>query len=232
MYKLPQSTAMQQLKKYGIGKKLLDAFVAVVRNNPDPLCITDKIFLRDHRVSPQLARYVNHKDFVKVFGALGIYNLVHLPGASENYDFVAKLSNGNIHRTSTPRRTKAGTYVNFTEAVSKVLLKTILFIKDNGNQSPAVNNTDDLVYEESEMTQPTNSSSQFMTFDQMPPGLAEAILASGIKPMTKEQWESINVPVTNHQPLNYSDTDINVVTDVVDKTTKTSIWPVTEATQS
>lgn len=208
---------MRQLKKYGIGKKLLDAFVEVVRNNPDPLCITDKIFLKDHPVSPQLARYVNHKDFVKVFGGLGIYNLVHLPGASDNYDFVAKLSNGNIHRTCTPRRTKAGIYVNFTEAVSKALLETILFIKDNRAQSATTDITEDLVYEETEMTQPTNTSSQFMTFDQMPPGLAEAILASGIKPMTKEQWESFNASVPQQPNPGQADTNISVVTDVVDK---------------
>lgn len=211
---------MNTLKRYGIGKKLLDAFVEVVRHNPDPLCITDKIFLRHHRVSPQLARFVKHKDFVKVFGDLGIYNLVHIPGASDNYDFVAKLSNGNIHRTCTPRRTKAGTYVNFTKAVSKVLLETILFVKDNRAQSATADNTDDLIYEDTPMNQMGNNTSRFMTFDQMPPGLAEAIKAAGIKPMTKEQWDAIdkqsaigNVPMPP-----YVATDNGVVTDVVDKT--------------
>lgn len=233
MYQLLGLTAMSTLKRYGIGKKLLDAFVEVVRHNPDPLCITDKIFLKDHKVSPQLARFVKHKDFVKVFGNLGIYNLVHLPGASENYDFVAKLSNGNIYQTSTPRRTSGGAYVNFTEAVSKALVKTILHCKDTASDKPhQPDSSEELVYEDTSMNQMSNSSSRFMTFDQMPPGLAEAIQAAGIKPMTKEQWESINVPATNHQPLNYSDTDISVVTDVVDKTTKTSIEPVAEATQS
>ena len=92
---------MKLLKKYGIGKKLLDAFVEVVRHNPDPLCVTDKIFLKDHRVSPQLARYVRHKDFVSVFGNLGIYNLVYLPGTSESYDFIAKLNSSDpkIYKT-------------------------------------------------------------------------------------------------------------------------------------
>lgn len=213
---------MNTLKRYGIGKKLLDAFVEVVRHNPDPLCITDKIFLRQHRVSPQLARFVKHKDFVKVFGDIGIYNIVHIPGASENYDFVAKLSDGNIYQTSTPRRSPTGTYVNFTEAVSKALMKTILHCKDNGAKHPTTEQPEELVYEDTPMNQMGNNTSRFMTFDQMPPGLAEAIKASGIKPMTKEQWEAINVqPTEGNVPQSADDViDVNVVTDVVDKTIK------------
>lgn len=209
---------MKLLKKYGIGKKLLDAFVEVVRHNPDPLCVTDKIFLKDHRVSPQLARYVRHKDFVSVFGNLGIYNLVYLPGTSESYDFIAKLSDGNIYRTSTPRRTPSGFYVNFTEAVAKALLKTITHCKDRQQQPDQTDNAQDIVYEETQMQQPAGNASQFMTFDQMPPGLAEAIIAAGIKPMTKEQWESISVgTVQPAENIPQENTDPNVVTDVVDK---------------
>lgn len=213
---------MNTLKRYGIGKKLLDAFVEVVRHNPDPLCITDKIFLRQHRVSPQLARFVKHKDFVKVFGDLGIYNLVHIPGASENYDFVAKLSDGNIYQTSTPRRSPTGAYVNFTEAVSKALMKTILHCKDGVAKHLTAEQPEELVYEDIPMNQMGNNTSRFMTFDQMPPGLAEAIKASGIKPMTKEQWEAINVqPAADNVPQSADGvTDVNVVTDVVDKTIK------------
>lgn len=213
---------MNTLKRYGIGKKLLDAFVEVVRHNPDPLCITDKIFLRHHRVSPQLARFVKHKDFVKVFGDLGIYNLVHIPGASENYDFVAKLSDGNIYQTSTPRKSPTGAYVNFTEAVSKALMKTILYCKDNDARHPLTEPTEELVYEDTPMDQMSNGTSRFMTFDQMPPGLAEAIKAAGIKPMTKEQWEELNIrpPAGNDPVPTDASTDISVVTDVVDKTLK------------
>lgn len=211
---------MRALKVYGIGQKMLEAFVEAIRHNPDPLCINDRIFVSNQPVSPALVRSVRHKDFAKVFGKLGIYNLVLLPKQDNHYRFIAKLSNGNIHNVVVCCEDN-GTHVSFTTAVGKALLNTIQNLRITSKIVPNTANTDDLVYEDMSMNiqQPV---SKFMTFSEMPPGLADAIKATGITPMTKEQWEELGAQSTTAAIPQTPDTatSIHVITDVVDKTQK------------
>lgn len=207
---------MRSLKKYGISKKLLEAFVEVVRNNPDPLCINDKIFVSGQPVSPALVRLVQHKDFARVFSNLGIYNLVLLPKQDDQYRFIAKLSDGNIHSVVVPRADANKNYINFTTAVAFALLNTIQNTRMVTRLAPDNDLKKELIYEDNTVNT-TNPTPQFMTFGEMPPGLAEAIQAAGIKPITKEQWDSINVTNGSKVYETNPQMPVDVVTDVVDK---------------